>query len=299
MGRRDLQDRRAAFDSEVAGYEEKVAETREALRLSGVAREQAEAEKQKDPGDARRFAEAAEKARRHADEEERLTLLAGRYEAELEARRGRLAAAEFELAAEQARAKHAAAEKAAATLAGHLDATEKAVSAFVKARDAEQAAYERAAAVCPPDIELERPDPPAWLPDEWKTLAELAEVEAKRLARKRQAESGAEQSRREAERREQEKLVREYAWTGDEETLAKITVEHLREEARRQHSGIRRRARRQVDPLLEDLRERRTSPSRALSDLRVLAQVPADLAAEAEREIQAHAAGTGRQAAAV
>lgn len=298
MARRELQDRLAGLDAEVSGYEERLEQAREDHRKSGVALAQAEAEKGEvataeakgalsREAARKRFEEAAAKSRRHADEQERLGLLVERYEVELEDARAQLATVEYEVAAEEARSKHTALEKAAERLGGAVATAAKEAVAFKKARDGAAAASARARELAANDIDPPELHSPEWLPPGVQELVSLIEGETAERARERQTAAAAEKGRRERQATETRKLIARYNRTGDPAILEQLDEADVAE-ARRQHGVVRRQHEPDVQRILDNLRAGRTSPARALDDLRRLSSTtPDDLRDAARREIEA------------
>lgn len=295
-GRRDLQDALARRDGELADLTERAGKARREAELSATAAEQAEQAKLEatkaeaagsiSRGAARKaYEEGSEKAARHEVEGARLTAVAAEIAAMLERTRSEHARAEYEVAAEEARAKHAKATAAAERLSAALAAAVKEATAFTKARDGAAAASARARELAPDDVDLEELSASSWLPDGWRELVALVEEEAKRRAAEHARAAAAEQSRRTHAEVKSKELARRYVWHGDEAALAKIEGGPLAEIARRERAIVARRAAEQLDPILADLRQRRTSPGAALAHVRRLAQIPSDMLAQAEREI--------------
>lgn len=109
-------------------------------------------------------------------------------------------------------------------------------------------------------------------------------------ARERAAQASAESSARERRAAERRGLTRRFVWSGDPallDELEKIGTADDLAEAKRQHRVLRDSAAPRCAALIEKLRQGRSSPSRALQDLRQMStNAPADLVAETEAEIQ-------------
>jgi hypothetical protein len=295
--RQDLERAQARLRAEIASFEERIAAKREEARLAQSAIEGAEVEKatvlaEEAGGDLteaearKRFEEAAETERRQRADQERLLGLVEAFETQLAERREEIERVQFELAVAERDRLRTAAMKSGARLTEAETAAAAEGAKYARAAEAFTAAQAHAYELCPADVDFELKTVGFDLPEGLDEHQEVFAKERKRRAGLEAEKRTAERSRREARKREDERLAREFAWSGDARLLEKISAEHLREEARRQHVGIRRRAEPQVAAIIEKLREGRIDPGRALSDLGRLAQLPDDLRYEAAREIE-------------